>query len=176
MIILNLGCGDQILDGCINVDVASAREGKVPDVNCDIRHLDVFSDNYADVVLAVHVIEHFWQWEVIDILKEWVRVLKPGGTMVLECPNLISACQELLKQPEIGSRPDQHGQRTMWCFYGDPAWKDPLMCHRWLYTPQSLAQVMLDAGLIEVSQQPAQFKLKEPRDMRIVGIKPSKNA
>jgi len=60
----------------------------------------------------------------------------------------------------------------MWVFYGDPRWRDPLMVHRWGYTPRSLAQVMGEAGLTTLRQEPAQFKLREPRDMRMVGIKP----
>jgi hypothetical protein len=59
----------------------------------------------------------------------------------------------------------------MWVFYGDPRWRDPLMVHRWGYTPKSLAQVMAQAGLVNIRQEPAQFKLREPRDMRIVGVK-----
>jgi hypothetical protein len=45
------------------------------------------------------------------------------------------------------------------------------MIHRWGYTPRSLATVMAAAGLTELKQEPAQFKLREPRDMRIVGTK-----
>ncbi len=171
MIKLNLGCGDKILDGFINVDVANERAGKQPDVICDVRNLDKFSDNYADEILAVHVIEHFWRWEVIEILKEWVRVLKPNGKLILECPNLKSACEEFLKNPDLHSGPGPEGQRTMWVFYGDPRWTDPLMVHRWGYTPQSLANIMHSAGLRDLKQEPAQFKLREPRDMRITGIK-----
>jgi hypothetical protein len=59
----------------------------------------------------------------------------------------------------------------MWVFYGDPRWRDPLMVHRWGYTPRSLAQVMAQAGLVHIRQEPAQFKLREPRDMRLVGKK-----
>jgi ubiquinone/menaquinone biosynthesis C-methylase UbiE len=173
---LNLGCGDMLLPGYVNVDVAMERAGKQPDVCCDVRNLSAFPDNHADEVMAIHVIEHFYRWEVVDLLKEWVRVLKPGGKLVLECPNLLAACEALIKNPEMAARPDQAGNRTMWCFYGDPGWKDPLMCHRWLYTPQSLAQVMAEAGLGELSQQPALFKVREPRDMRIVGVKPLKVA
>ena len=170
MIKLNLGCGDKILQGYINVDVASERAGKKPDVVSDIRKL-TFDDNYADEILSVHVIEHFWRWEVYDTLKEWIRVLKPGGKLVIECPNLQSACEEFLKSPEIKSRPDDNGQRTMWVFYGDPKWQDPLMVHRWGYTPYSLISLLKETGLVNIKQEPAQFKLREPRDMRIVGEK-----
>jgi ubiquinone/menaquinone biosynthesis C-methylase UbiE len=168
---LNLGCGDKILDGYINVDVANERSGKQLNIICDVRNLNSFIDNYADEILAVHVVEHFWRWEVVQILKEWVRVLKPGGKMILECPNLKSACEEFLKDPDLNSGPGQEGQRTMWVFYGDPRWTDPLMVHRWGYTPLSLAKVMHEAGLQDLKQEAAHFKLREPRDMRITGIK-----
>ncbi len=171
LIRLNLGCGDKILTDYINVDLAQERSGKQPDIICDIRNLDKFSNDYADEILAVHVIEHFWRWEVVSILKEWVRVLKPNGKLILECPNLKSACEEFLKNPDLHSGPGQEGQRTMWVFYGDPRWADPLMVHRWGYTPQSLANIMHEAGLRDLRQEPAQYKLREPRDMRITGIK-----
>ena len=169
---LNLGCGDKILPGYVNVDVAASRRGLKPDVLCDLHKLTSFEDNTVDEILSVHVVEHFWRWEVVDVLKEWVRVLKPGGVMILECPNLVSACQELLQNPDIATGPGQEGQRSMWVFYGDPGWKDPLMIHRWGYSPRSLGQIMFEAGLVNLRQEPAQFKLREPRDMRIVGEKP----
>lgn len=173
---LNLGCGDKILPGYVNVDIAESRGNIGPDVLCDLRRLSLFPDNTADEVLSVHVVEHFWRWEVIDILKEWARVLKPGGKMILECPNLRSACQELLREPDVASGAGPEGQRSMWVFYGDPAWRDPLMVHRWGYTPSSLGAAMAEAGLINIRQEPAQFKLREPRDMRMVGEKPAYRA
>jgi hypothetical protein len=175
LIKLNLGCGDKILDGYVNVDVVESRAGKKPDVICDLHDLSKFKSNSVDEIMAVHVVEHFWQWEVVDILKEWTRVLKPGGKMILECPNLISAAEEFLKNSDIAAMGGSEGQRSMWVFYGDPGWKDPLMIHRWGYTPRSLATVMATAGLTELKQEPAQFKLREPRDMRITGLKATKS-
>jgi predicted SAM-dependent methyltransferase len=168
---LNLGCGDKILPGYINVDVAGSRQGRKPDVLCDLRRLKPFADNEIDEILSVHVVEHFWRWEIVDVVKEWVRVLKPGGQMVIECPNLLTACQEIMQNPDIAIGPGKEGRRSMWVLYGDPGWKDPLMMHRWAYTPNSLMQLMREAGLVNLRQEPAQFKLKEPRDMRIVGEK-----
>ena len=171
---LNLGCGDKILPGYVNVDVAEARAGKRPDVLCDLHRLTPFADDSVDEILAVHVVEHFWRWEVVDVLREWTRALRPGGTMILECPNLLAAVAEIAKDPVNACGPGPEGQRTMWVLYGDPRWTDPLMCHRWAYTPLSLAQVMQEAGLVNLRKEPAQFKLREPRDMRVVGEKPAR--
>ena len=169
MIKLNLGCGDKILPGYTNIDLVDERAGNQPDIVCDIRDLTL-PDNYADEVLTVHVIEHFYYWEAEDVLKEWVRVLKPGGAMIIECPNLLTACQRVLENPQsIGPGPE--GQQTMWVLYGDPAWKDPLMCHRWLYTPETLADLMVKCGLERIQRHPAQYKMRDPRDMRLVGYK-----
>lgn len=168
---LNLGCGDKILPGYINVDIAPTRRGHEPDVLCDLHKL-TFDDGSADEILSVHVVEHFWRWDVVDVLKEWARVLRPGGKIILECPNLAQACREFLANPVPGASQGKDGQRTMWVFYGDPTWRDPLMVHRWGYTPESLSAVMEEAGFIYVRQEPARFKLREPRDMRMVGVKP----
>lgn len=172
---LNLGCGNKILPGYVNVDVAPTRAGTKPDVTCDLRDLSEFDDDSVDEILTVHVIEHFWRWEIDDLLREWVRVLKPGGRMVVECPNLKAACEAFLANPDRLAGPGQDSETTMWSFYGDPAWRDPLMCHRWGYTPASLGEVMERAGLTDVRQEPAQFKMREPRDMRVVGYKPKRD-
>ena len=123
---LNLGCGDKILDGYTNVDIVDERAGQKPDVNCDVRQLTVFEDNYADEILAVHVVEHFWRWEVQAIIQEWMRVLKPGGKMILECPNLISACQEVLKDPL-----DVHSQHIL-------RWHHTPPCRYWVLRAKAI--------------------------------------
>lgn len=168
---INLGCGDKIIEGYINVDVVESRAGKKPDIICDLHKLDIFENNFADEVMAIHVIEHFWQWEINDILLEWKRILKNNGKLILECPNLITAAHEFIKNPDLNALGGKEGQRSMWVFYGDPAWKDPYMIHRWGYTPKSLAFALHKAGFKEIKQEPAQFKLKEPRDMRITALK-----
>lgn len=170
---LNLGCGDKILDGYINVDVVDERAGKIPEVVADITQILPFPEGYADLILSVHVVEHFDRWMVEDILRDWVRVLKPGGIMICECPNLISACKQVLSNPDVATKTGQDAATSMWVLYGDPAWRDPLMCHKWAYTPQSLKSAMKEAGLVNLRQEPAQYKHREPRDMRIVGEKPS---
>ena len=169
----NLGCGDKIIPGYINIDTASERKDKKPDIVADIRDLRTIKTAIADEILAVHVIEHFFYWEVVPLLKSWRRVLKPGGKINLECPNLLHACKMITENPSKASLPDQNGQMSMWSLYGDPSWNDPLMCHKWGYTPDSLMSILTTAGFSDVRQEAAQFKLKEPRDMRITGINPA---
>ena len=50
-------------------------------VQGDIEHL-TFPDNYFDTVVSITVVRHFPQWQ--NILKEYVRVLKPNGKLVVE--------------------------------------------------------------------------------------------
>lgn len=168
---LNLGCGDKLLKGCLNVDIAADRKGVKPDLECDLRKVPL-PTNYADEIYSVHVIEHFYYWEVEEVLNEWIRLLKAGGKLIVECPNLEEAARELLAHPESAGAPGKGGQRTMWIFYGDPGWKDPLMIHRWGYTPRSLKELLEKVGLQNVRQEKAMFKKREPRDMRITGEKP----
>lgn len=171
---LNLGCGDKKLPGYINVDYAPSRKGVTPDILLDLRKL-TFQDATVDEILSVHVIEHFYYWEAEGLLKEWARVLKSGGRLVLECPNILSAAQVLLNDPDGAVGPGKEGSMSMWPLYGDPNWSDPLMCHKWGYTPNSLIRLLENVGFKEVRQEPAQFKKRDPRDMRVVGVWSGRN-
>ena len=66
---LNLGCGDKILPGYINVDLAPGRAGEQPDVVCDLTTRLPFADAVADKVLSVHVVEHVYRWQVTPMLR-----------------------------------------------------------------------------------------------------------
>ena len=57
---LNLGCGDKILPGYINIDAAPSRGGKSPDFIADLRDLSKVKAAIVNEILAVHVIEHFY--------------------------------------------------------------------------------------------------------------------
>lgn len=165
---LNVGCGDKLLPYYINIDAAPARGGYQPDVICDARDLAPFEDNSVDEVLSVHLIEHLSRQDAIKAVAEWARVLKPGGQLIIECPNILSACEALMKAPESALRHDgEAAQRTMWAFYGDPGGDDPLMMHKWGYTPESAARLLVEAGLEDVRSEAPRFKLGAPRDLRV---------
>ena len=155
----NLGCGKKKWDGWINVDLHS----DISDIKCDLRKLEIGSDS-ADAVAAIHVLEHFYEYEVFDVLTEWKRVLKPRGKMILELPCMdkvfayIHNCV-VTKTPLMPFM-------SLYALYGDPRHKEPAMCHRWGWFEVPLKQMLESVGMERI-------EFKEPnyhfpfRDMRI---------
>jgi predicted SAM-dependent methyltransferase len=95
MIALNLGssgsripeayCGDGWEQ--INVDLVPPA-----DVICDVRELK-FDSESVDLVYASHILEHFYEHELFAVLREWRRVLKPGGKLIVRVPDMQAACK-----------------------------------------------------------------------------------
>lgn len=151
---LNIGAGGKRIEGWISIDVAGE-----PDINADVRSLPL-PDAYADEAMAIHVLEHLYRWEALDALREWRRVLKPGALLAVEVPDLLKVCQNVLAGADA-----RMGQ---WGLFGDPGYREPLMCHRWCYTATELIELMREAGFSKVKQKTPQFH-KPNRDMRIEG-------
>lgn len=164
---LNLGCGNRHMEGFVNVDMADNWCRKQPDVVADVSKPLPFEDGAVDEVHAYHVFEHFYRYEADAILMDWVRVLKPGGLLVLELPcldkilNIFQHCiQNQLELPE---------HLTLWGLYGDPKYGEPAMVHRWAYSIGELGDMMKLNGLTVESKTP---QTHQPlRDMRLEGRK-----
>jgi SAM-dependent methyltransferase len=72
------------------------------DVSADLGALP-YPDNSVDEIWASHCLEHV-EWErVSDVLREWLRVLRPGAPAIIAVPNLDYAARYWLHGP---SRPD----------------------------------------------------------------------
>lgn len=65
------------------------------DVIGDARHVPL-PDGVADHVFTSECLEHFPWAETRSVLQEWVRLLKPGGTIRIEVPDFLQACQQVL--------------------------------------------------------------------------------
>ena len=85
---LNLGCGTDIREGYINIDIRSLAG---IDVVADLTTVhNMFTD--VDEILAYDIIEHFSHTEKERILADWFGMLKSGGKMIIKCPNPKSIC------------------------------------------------------------------------------------
>jgi predicted SAM-dependent methyltransferase len=58
-------------------------------------------DNYADIVFSSECLEHFSWKKYQDVLKEWCRILKPGGMIRIEVPDFLGACKQLLTMDSL---------------------------------------------------------------------------
>ncbi|MBT4136988.1 MAG: methyltransferase domain-containing protein, partial [Candidatus Latescibacteria bacterium] len=92
---LNLGCGEDRRAGYINVDAY------VPtaDLQMDIFDLQM-EGGIVDEVFSSHMLEHLSKFEVPKALTEWHRVLKPGGRLCLNLPDLEWCMAQWLRTPE----------------------------------------------------------------------------
>lgn len=57
--------------------------------------LSQFENSSVQAIYASHVLEHFYHSlnnELITTLKEWYRVLKPGGQLLISVPDLKTLC------------------------------------------------------------------------------------
>jgi len=81
---LHLGCGKRFIPGFVHVDISP--DSHVDHV-CDIRQLTFAADNSVELIYASHILEHFGRYEYLAVLKEWHRVLKPGGLLRLSVPD-----------------------------------------------------------------------------------------
>ena len=92
--VLDLGCGGRKLhEKMVGVDIrangqmgvgGNANHGAASDVEADVLDLPM-EGRSVDGILAKHLLEHIV--DPIAALTEWHRVLKPGGKIVVLCPD-----------------------------------------------------------------------------------------
>ena len=98
---LHVGCGyatkSQTTAGFNTDDWEELRFDIDPDVKPDIvgsmTDMSSVSDSFVDAIFSSHNIEHLFPHEVEVALKEFYRVLKPEGFLVITCPDLQSVAE-----------------------------------------------------------------------------------
>lgn len=123
---LNLGCGIDLQPGFINIDLYDLKDLKEKKgalckakvrgkyIKSDVRKLP-FKDNYADYIIASEILEHIPLKDLNNTLREWVRVLKKGGRMVITVPDFDEVCREWLAEPYD---PERYGEMAQ-VIYGN---------------------------------------------------------
>jgi predicted SAM-dependent methyltransferase len=84
---LHLGCGPRYIPGFIHVDAQAAPH---VDIVGPAEQLTM-EDGSVSLIYASHILEHFARNEYEDVLREWFRVIEPGGILRLSVPNF-AAC------------------------------------------------------------------------------------
>ncbi|MDD5169200.1 MAG: methyltransferase domain-containing protein [Syntrophales bacterium] len=87
---LHLGCGNSLLPGIINCDLYNPNA----DLQVDSTDLSMFADNTIDLIESHHMIEHLSFSDTAKAMTEWNRVLRPGGLLIITCPDLTRICRK----------------------------------------------------------------------------------
>ena len=130
---LHIGCGDNVLPRpFINLDSRKrkgAKQGKAYPLK--------FKSNIFDLVYASHVLEHFKKKNVLKVLNEWVRVLKPGGILRISVP----CFENLTKIYKI----DKNINNIIGPLMGGQTYKENF--HYNIFNKNKLSSLMEQAGL-----------------------------
>jgi SAM-dependent methyltransferase len=98
---LNWGCGHSGEPGWINSDV---KAGPGIDISADIQAGLPLEDGAIDYVVSIHALQEIPYPEIVSILQELRRVLKPDGVLRLVLPDLDKHIHAYLQ-----------GDRTFFC-------------------------------------------------------------
>lgn len=117
-----------------------------PDVRCDLRKIP-WEDASFDLAHARHCLEHMAPFEAPAVLKEWARIVKPGGKLIINVPNLAYAAKEILRadsDPNIDVTWYPH-----WQVFGRQTGHETDV-HRNGFTRHGLRSLFLSCGLSDV--------------------------
>lgn len=137
-ILIHLGCGRENDSRYINVDALTWSHIHYISM---VEKIPMFSDNYADLIYASHILEHIPHKEVKKVLSEWKRVLKKGGTIRLAVPNfdkLIAAYHEENDNMDSIINELMGGQDYVFNF------------HKSMFNEKSLSKILEDIGFKDI--------------------------
>lgn len=148
---LNLGGGNQKIPGFVNVDRLLGQEA---------FPLPAYADGSVDEIRASHILEHFGHREVPEVLKEWVRILKPGGVLKIAVPDFDYLVQhrhdELpLESYLMGGQSDQNDY------------------HKSIFSERKLRDLMRYVGLTDVTRWQSEIQdcASLPVSLNLQGVK-----
>lgn len=147
---LHVGAADVHLEGWLNSDIAAGT------IYLDITKPLPFKDSVFSYVFGEHVIEHISEDAGVLALREFHRVMKPGGVLRLTTPDLrkllalyeddhpdMSLAEYITHFDGITGRIHKRGCQVLNDFM-------QLWGHRFIYDEEDITAKLLDAGFASV--------------------------
>jgi SAM-dependent methyltransferase len=144
---LNWGCGSHPEPGWINSD---RKQAPGIDLSCDIREGLPLEDASIDYAVSIHALPEVPYPDLVPVLTELHRVLKPGGVLRLGLPNLERAIDAyrredrdwfLIPDDEMSSVGGKLIAQLVWYGYS-----------RTLFVPGFAQELLRKAGFAQVQQ------------------------
>lgn len=139
---LHLGCGPKHLDGYFHID---ALDYAHVDHIGPVDDLGFIKDAQVEHIYACHLLEHFGRTKHAKVLREWRRVLKPGGTLRIAVPDF-EACAKLY----VAGKLDNGLETIRGLLMGGQ--KDEYDYHYVAFDKATLSRTLLDVGFSSVSE------------------------
>lgn len=167
---INLGCCEKKDYGWINVDL----DKKVkPDIVDNVITLKKFKDNTVNYIKSTHLIEHLVEEDALQAIRRWFKVLKPGGTLSIECPSLSRSIKLIYSDDPVAKKFGYVG-----IFGYPPHIKKSSFyhCHKHGWSVETLTEALKQNGFsdikeVQVEQTWRCDNQKYKRDMRVVAKK-----
>lgn len=161
---LNVGCGPRDITRLhqyfppplwreVRLDADAAVE---PDVLAALPEMTAVPDAQVDAVWTSHLLEHLYGCEVPQALREFHRVLRPGGVAMIFAPDLQAAAERIAQgrgeEPLYTSGLGPVCAMDMVYGFGPAlAAGNILMAHRTGFTAAILERLLGEAGFIGVT-------------------------
>lgn len=104
-----------------------------------------YDNNTVDLVYASHVLEYFDREEVINVLREWYRVLKEGGILRIAVPDFYSMVKLYFNE---GYKLEEF----LGPLYGKMVMGDTKIYHKTTYDRESLTSILTELGLNNIKE------------------------
>ena len=141
MIKINIGCGWRNFGkDWIHIDGGDYEHLD----SCDITNLPYKKDS-VDLIYGSHVIEYFDRNEAKNLLKEWIRVLKPNGILRVAVPDF----KEITSLYLFGDYPLENFLGPL---YGKMEMKNKTIYHKTIYDFCSLKLTLKNLGMKDIKQ------------------------
>lgn len=142
--ILNIGSGpSQKTEGWLHLD---SRPLRGVDVVADCRKLP-FPDAHFEGVVASNVLEHISWRETLSTLKEWLRVVVPGGYLIIQTPDALQLVEIIQGNPHEATREGENESSWMYfsrmCFGHQDC---PENAHLTYFKEDWLTELLYEAG------------------------------
>lgn len=128
-----------------NIDRRAIPDGKVGvvDIVHDLRNGIPLHDGHAERLKMIDVFNYFTIYEARDLLKECLRVLRPGGSFYLRVVDIEFVCRRIVE--------DGVCDEWLGAIYHSPDMADGPngeQFHRWGWSPETLKAEMEAAGFV----------------------------
>lgn len=93
---LNLGCGKNILDGYLNVDLFNRKADIIDDITTLTNVIKICGYDYVEEIYSAHSLMCVPENKLLNTLKLWYKLLKEGGKLIIETTDFKKQIEEYI--------------------------------------------------------------------------------